>query len=72
MKNRILKFGLLAFFWAAYTLPVLADDDPNDPPGDGDDDPSPAPIDNWILILVFAAVAVGFYFLYKQNRKAIV
>ena len=69
MKNRILKFGLLAFFWAAYTLPVLADDGAEDPPGD--DDPSPAPIDNWILLLVLAGIALGVYFIIRNRKKAI-
>jgi len=67
MKNRILKFGLLAFFWAAYTLPVFAQG-PDDP--DDGNDPQ-APIDNWILLLVLAGIALGIYFIIRNQRKAI-
>ena len=72
MKNNILKFGLLAFFAVFYSLPVFAQPTGNGDCLDCDDEYDQAPIDNRILILVFAAVAVGVYFLYKQNRKAIV
>lgn len=68
MKNNILKFSLLAIFALINTLPLLAG-----PGGGGTDDDSeyPAPIDNWILLLVLAAVAVGTFFILKNRRKAI-
>ncbi len=66
MKKDVLKYGLLAFFWLAYTLPAMAD--PNDP--DLDDDP-PAPIDNWALLLILAGVILGLYFIMKYRRRAI-
>ncbi|MFA7687385.1 MAG: hypothetical protein WCY25_05935 [Moheibacter sp.] len=69
MKNNLLKFGLIAFFWVAYSLPLLAGPEDPDP---GDDPPweDPAPIDNGILVLILAAAAVGIYFLAKYRRKS--
>lgn len=65
MKRVIQKYGLLAFLWLAYTLPAFAD--PNDP--DDGDDPPAAPIDNWLLLLILAGVALGIYFIMKYKRK---
>jgi len=72
MKNQILKFGLLAFLWMVYTLPAIAQ--PVDPPGEEDpfEPEDPTPIDNWMLLLILASVAVGVYFLMKHRRKAMV
>lgn len=70
MKNNILKYGILAVLWVAYTLPAMAQFDPVDPPAD-DDPVDPAPIDNWILVLVLAGIALGAYLIIKRNRKAI-
>ncbi len=67
MKNNILKFGLLALFFLAYTLPVMADLD-NPPDYDEDNDP-PAQIDNWVLILSFAGIVLGIYFLVQRQQK---
>jgi len=71
MKNNITKFGLLALIWLVYIVPVTAG--PVDPPG-GEDPPyiDPTPIDNWLLMLVFAAIAIGSYFILKYRRKAMV
>lgn len=66
MKNNVLKYALLAMMSLMFTLPALAQ---NEPPID--DDPPPAPIDNWVLLLVMAAVALGIYFIMKYNKKAI-
>ncbi|SMC85793.1 hypothetical protein [Moheibacter sediminis] len=66
MKRGIHKYGLLAFLWLTYTLPALAD--PNDP--DDGDDPQ-APIDNWLLLLILAGVALGIYFIMKNKNKQI-
>lgn len=66
MKRKIHKYGLLAFLWLAYTLPAFAD--PNDP--DDSDDPQ-APIDNWLLLLILAGVALGVYFIMKYKNKQI-
>lgn len=72
MKHNILKYGILAVLWVAYTLPAMAQFDPVDPPADDDPAPvDPAPIDNWILVLVLAGIALGAYLIIKQNRKAI-
>ena len=53
-----------------YTLPAIAQ--PVDPPTDDDPLEDPTPIDNWILLLILASVAVGVYFLMKHRRKAMV
>lgn len=61
----------MAFLWAIFTLPAMAG--PVDPPGE--DDPiyeDPTPIDNWMLLLILAGVAVGSYFLMKYRQKAVV
>ncbi|MFA7687710.1 MAG: hypothetical protein WCY25_07585 [Moheibacter sp.] len=70
MKNNILKFALMTFFWVAYALPLMAGPEDPDP---GDDPPweDPTPIDNWMLALILAAAAVGVYFILKHRRKAI-
>lgn len=69
MKNNILKYGLLAFMWLAFSLPALAQfDSPGDPPTD--EDPIPTPIDSWMLLLVMAGIAIGAYLIIKYNRKA--
>lgn len=69
MKNQILKFGLWAFLWMVYTLPAIAQ--PDDPPTDEDpwEEPDPTPIDNWVLLLILAGVAVGVYFVVKYRRR---
>ncbi|WP_143736567.1 hypothetical protein [Moheibacter sediminis] len=70
MKNNILRYGLPAFMWLVFSLPALAQfNNPGDPPTE--DDPDPAPIDNWMLILVLAGIALGAYLIIKYNRKAI-
>lgn len=69
MKMNVLKSGLLGILWMVYSLPILAG--PVDPPGE--DDPiyeDPTPIDNWMLLLLMGAVAVGIYFLVKYRRKS--
>jgi len=70
MKNNLLKYALLAIFALAYTVPAFAQGGPG---GDGTDegDMDPAPIDNWIVLLGVAAIAIGIYYINKQN-KAIV
>ena len=67
MKNNVLKFSLLALFFLTYTLPLMAQED--DEPGDpfAGDDP-PTPIDNWEILLVMAAMAVGIYFVSKYRK----
>ena len=67
MKNNILKHTLLTFMCIAFSLPALAG--PNDPDDGGD--PLPAPIDNWIILLILSAAAVGIYFIMKHNKKAL-
>lgn len=68
MKNNILKFALLAFFWMIYTLPLIAQ--PVDPPGE--DDPfepeDPTPIDDWMVLLILASAATGIYFRMKYGK----
>ena len=68
MKKNILKYTLSAIFALAYTLPAFAQDGPG---GDGADeeDPLPAPIDNWMILLAIAAIAVGVYYINKQNKS---
>jgi len=66
MKNNILKLSLLALFFLAYTLPVMAQEEgenPNDPPAEDD-----VPIDNWQMLLVMVALAVGIYFVSKYRK----
>lgn len=65
MKNKILKYGLLAIFWFAFTLPASAG--PGDP-DDGGDDP-PASIDNFMMILILAGIGLGVYFILKYSKK---
>lgn len=43
---------------------------PEDPPLD-DDPIEPAPIDNWLMLLVFVAIILGIYLVFKYQRKAI-
>ena len=69
MKSNFLKFGLIAFFALFYSLPALAQGSGGDE-HDGED-PDPTPIDNWVLFLVLAGVAVGAYFIMKNRRQAI-
>lgn len=66
MKNNVLKFSLLALFFLTYTLPAWADIDPPE----SEDDPlyEEAPIDNWEILLVMAAIAVGIYFVSKYRK----
>lgn len=68
MKNNILKYTILTIMWLAFSIPALAG--PGDPPID-DDPVEPVPIDNWMLLLVLAGIALGAYLLVKHNRKAI-
>lgn len=69
MKHYLLKSIASVLFLCMYVFPVLAqEEDPNDP--DAGDDPS-APIDNWMLILVMAAIVVAVYFIQKQRQKSI-
>lgn len=69
MKNNILKFSLLAIFALINTLPLLAGPGGGGTEDDGEYDP--VPVDNWILLLVLAAVAVGTFFILKNTKKAI-
>lgn len=66
MKNNVLKFSLIALFFFAYTLPVMAQED--DSPGEptAEDDPQ-MPIDNWTILLVMVALALGIYFMRKYR-----
>lgn len=70
MKNIFFKYGFTALFALLYTLPLIAQD-----PGTGgtdDEDPDPAaPIDNWVLLLVLAGIALGVYFVmkYRNNKQ---
>lgn len=66
MKRGIQKYGFLAFLLLTNTLTVFAG--PNDP--DPSDDPA-APIDNWVMMLVIAGVALGVYFIMKYKNKQI-
>lgn len=70
MKNNFLKFGLMAFFMLSYALPTFAQPGGG---GGGTDDESEyaAPVDNWVLFLVLAGIAVAAYFIMKNSRKAI-
>lgn len=69
MKNNLLKFGLMTFFAMFYSLPLMAN--PGGDGGVGDEDEEPLPIDNWMLILLLAAIALGVYFTLKYNKKAV-
>lgn len=68
MKIKIFKF-VCALIGMSASLPIMASDD-GDLPAEPGADPA-APIDNWMLILVFAAITVAAYFIWKQKRKAI-
>jgi len=69
MKNKILKYGISAIIWIVFTLPALAG--PVDPPG-GEDPPyvDPTPLDNWAILLVFAGIILGIYFVKKYRNMA--
>lgn len=72
MKNKLLKHGILMFLWLTYMLPVLAGPGGGDGDGEGEGDPDPGtPIDNWMLLLILAGIAVGIYFIMKSKRKAV-
>lgn len=66
MKNKIFKYGLGVILWAVFTLPALAG--PVDPPGE-DDPVDPVPIDNAMILLILAAVILGFYYLKFRGIK---
>ncbi len=70
MKNKILKNGLIAFFWIMYALPAMAQDSGN--PGSGgigdEDEYEGAPIDNWVAALLIIGILVGAYFYMKKIR----
>lgn len=70
MKNKLLKYGILTFLWFAYTLPALAGPGGGDEDGEGEADPE-VPIDNWMLLLILAGIAVGVYFIMRSRRKAV-
>jgi hypothetical protein len=69
MKNKILKSGFSVLAFLIFTLPILAQDDPNDPYAG--DDPHETPIDNWMLLLVFVALVIGIYFIVKARRNSL-
>lgn len=71
MKSNFLKYAFLSFFTLVYVLPTYAQ------PGGGgggfedDGEYEQAPIDNWMLILALAGIAIGIYMVTKYNKKAV-
>ena len=70
MKKYILK-SILVLGWLMMMIPTLAMPGPVDPPGEGDPFPEddPTPIDNYLLVLIFAALIIGAYWLYRKKWK---
>lgn len=67
MKKYIFK-PIAILIWLVLMAPLMAG--PADPPGE-DDPIDPTPIDNWMLLLIVAGIALGAYYLIKQNKKAV-
>lgn len=69
MKKYISK-SILAICWLIISIPLMAAP-PVDP--DGSDDPlppiDPTPIDNYLLVLMFVAIMIGTYWLYRKKWK---
>lgn len=70
MRKTILKYGLLATLWFVYTLPAMAG--PGDPPADDSQEQEAAPIDNWVTLLIIAAIAIGIYFIVRYRKKQLI
>jgi hypothetical protein len=70
MKNKILKYSLVLFFWMVSLVYVRADF-PLSPGSDENEDEQleETPIDNWQLVLMLAAITIGIYFLAKYRKK---
>ncbi|MBN9283219.1 MULTISPECIES: hypothetical protein [unclassified Flavobacterium] len=61
----ILLFSYVNSF--ASFITASEEEGPNDPPGDSD---PPVPIDNFALLLLLAAIGIGYYYLvFKKRRK---
>ena len=64
MKKKIIAIVFFLFC----TIPALAEDDyPENPDSHGD---PPAPVDQWMVLLLFLGVAIGFYFLKRKYKTA--
>lgn len=66
-KKWIIIISLFSYIYS-FAADMADETNPNDPPGDGDG-PNPAPIDNYIILLAFAAIALGFFLIRKHSRK---
>ena len=69
MKNFVVKSGLSFLMWIIATLPMYAF--PGPPDGGEDPLPPEAPIDNWMFVLVLAAVAISVYFFINKKAKQV-
>jgi len=67
MKNNLSKYGISAWVYLAYMLPLLAF--PGDPDSYENEDEAQSPIDNWEMILIFAAISLGIYFLQHYRKR---
>ena len=62
MKKNIITI----LFFLFCTIPALADEDYPENPDSTDD----VPLDQWMVLLLFLGVAIGFYFLKRKYKTA--